>query len=219
MEKKAVLFDLDGTLVNSLPDIADCMNQALALHGLPAHPLAAYNHMVGNGAAMLARRAVGEAHAELAEAVLRDYSPRYAAHCYDASCLYDGIAEMLKALRAAGLRLAVLSNKDDPDVASVIGHYFEDAPFEILRGRLPGVPLKPNPAAALDIAREMGLEPGEFWYLGDTPVDMQTCRDAGMDFIAVSWGFRSEQELREAGAARIAATPEEALGMMLRGEG
>ena len=214
-EKKAVLFDLDGTLINSIPDISACMNRALALHGLPVHPAEAYQYMTGNGALVLTSRAVGPAHQDLAEAVFADYRALYAAHCNDTSHRYAGIAEMTASLRRAGLRLAVLSNKDDGDVKSVIRHYFDPNPFEILRGRRPGVPLKPDPAAALDIAREMGLQPAEFWYLGDTPTDVETALGAGMHLIAAGWGFRTEAELKQAGAERVAITPMEALSLML----
>ncbi len=110
----------------------------------------------------------------------------------------------------------VLSNKDDPDVASVLNHYFDEPPFTVMRGHLPGVPLKPDPAAALNIAKELGIAPADFWYLGDTPTDLATCRGAGMNFIAVAWGFRSREELSEAGAERIVDTPAQALEYMLK---
>ena len=213
-DKKAVLFDLDGTLINSLPDISACMNQALQMHGLPAHPVSAYCYFTGDGAVNLTRRAVGEKHPELVDAVYRDYRALYAVHCNDTSHVYAGVQELLSGLKQAGLRLAVLSNKDDADTVHVIGHYFPDAPFEIVRGRRPGVAIKPDPAAALQIAGEMGLAPDAFWYLGDTPTDLNTCRNAGMHFIAAGWGFRPESELRVAGAQRVAATPLEALGMI-----
>ena len=130
--------------------------------------------------------------------------------------LYPGIADMMQDLKAAGYQLVVLSNKDDPDVASVLNHYFDEPPFTVMRGHLPGVPLKPDPAAALNIAKELGIAPADFWYLGDTPTDLATCRGAGMNFIAVAWGFRSRQELSEAGAERIADTPAQALEYMLK---
>ena len=218
MKKKAVLFDLDGTLVNSLPDISKCMNTALQKHGLPAHPQQAYCYMTGNGARVLTERAVGAQHQDLVDAVLPAYGALYAKHCYDSSFVYPGIQKMLAGLKAAGYKLAVLSNKDDPDVASVIAHYFAPGTFDLLRGRRPGVPLKPDPTAALDVAREMGVAPDDFWYLGDTATDCKTCQGAGMHLIAVSWGFRPESELREAGAVRIVATPAEALAIMTQKE-
>lgn len=217
-DKKAVLFDLDGTLINSLPDISRSMNAALRLHGLPEHPERAYCYFVGDGAVNLTHRAASGADDATLEAVYHDYRRIYAAHCNDTSHVYPGIEQMLKNLRSAGFRMAVLSNKDQSDVESVIAHYFADPPFEILRGRRPGVGIKPDPAAALAIAADMGLTPGEFWYLGDTPTDIAACRNAGMHMIAVTWGFRPENELREAGAALLAHTPREAAAIILHKE-
>ncbi len=213
--KKAVLFDLDGTLINSLPDISACMNEALKMHGLPVHPIGAYCYFTGDGASNLTHRAIGPEHQDLFDAVYADYRALYAVHCNDTSYVYDGIPELLDALHRAGMRLVVLSNKDDSDVASVIAHYLPGAPFELLRGRLPGIPIKPDPAAALSIAKEMGLTPEDFWYLGDTPTDCKTCQNAGMHLIAAGWGFRPEKELREAGAERVALSPLDALHMMM----
>ena len=138
-----------------------------------------------------------------------------AGHCFDESRLYDGVPEMIDSLRRAGLRLAVFSNKDDGDVKKVISHYFDNIPFDIMRGRVDGYPLKPDPAGACQIARDMGLEPDEFWYLGDTPTDFQTCRNAGMHFIAVLWGFRTREELLSSGAGLFASTPLEAARIIL----
>lgn len=213
--KKAVLFDLDGTLINSLPDISACMNRALQMHGLPAHPESAYCYFTGDGAVNLTRRAVGADHPALVDAVFQDYRALYAVHCNDTSHVYEGINELLSGLQRAGLRLAVLSNKDDQDTVSVIRHYFAGNPFELVRGRRTGVPIKPDPAAALQIAETMGLTPDDFWYLGDTPTDLKTCVNAGMHFIAAGWGFRPESELRAAGAERLANTPLDALKMMI----
>lgn len=214
MKKTAILFDLDGTLLNSLPDIARCMNEVLKANSLPVYPQADYRYMTGNGALLLTQRAVGTRQ-DLFDKVLREYSANYAAHCYDTSYLYDGIPELIAALAQKGLRLVVLSNKDDGDVKNVIRHYFPDMPFEITRGRLPGVPLKPDPSAANNIAAEMGLTAADFWYMGDTPTDYACAKAAKMDFIALTWGFRSREELFEAGAERFADTPQEALNIML----
>ena len=119
MPKKAVLFDLDGTLLNSLPDISRCMNTVLEKHGLPVYPMLDYRYMTGNGALKLTQRALGEAHQELEQTVLAEYAALYAKHCYDESYLYPGIADMMQDLKAAGYRLVVLSNKDDPDIKAM----------------------------------------------------------------------------------------------------
>lgn len=213
--KRAVLFDLDGTLVHTLPDIAASMNRVLADHGLPVHPEDAYRYFTGDGAVNLTRRALGEAHAALADTVLAEYSRLYAVHCRDTSHVYAGIPELLNRLRGAGLHLAVLSNKDDGDVASVLRYYFPDAPFVLCRGRRPGIPIKPDPAPALALAAELGVAPADFWYLGDTPTDLACAQAAGMDFIGAGWGFRMPRELRDAGASRVAETPEDAGKIML----
>ncbi len=216
MQKKAVLFDLDGTLVNSIPDIARSVNYALAAHDLPTHDEKTCMYMVGSGARVLIERAVGDRQ-DMVDTVLQTYRAYYAAHCFDSSYVYPGIVDMLGALRSAGYKLIVLSNKDDGDVKTVMQRYFPDMHFDILRGKLPGVPVKPDPASALNIARELNLSPDAFWYVGDTPVDYLCCQNAGMHFIGVSYGFRTREEIAAAGAEVIVDTPQEALDIIIAG--
>ena len=161
---RAVLFDLDGTLINSLADIASAMNRALRLHGLEEYDEAAYRYLVGNGARILAQRAVGK-RPEMAETVLRDYQAWYGTHNLVQSAPYPGIVEMLSDLKAAGLRLMVLSNKPDADTQHVIRHFFPEDTFALVRGQREGVPIKPDPTAALDMAAQLGVAPSEMLYL------------------------------------------------------
>ncbi len=205
---RAILFDLDGTLVDTLTDISAAMNRSLRLHGLPEFPREEYRYLVGNGAKVLSRR-VTKACPALAESVRREYQRWYEAHDLEASRPYDGMPEALRRLRAAGLSLCVLSNKPDADTRRVVEHYFPDAGFALIRGQRPGVPVKPDPAAALAMAEEMGIAPGDFLYLGDTAVDMECAAAAGMKPAGALWGFRTEAELRAAGAAFLLRRPEE----------
>ncbi len=206
MRVRGILFDLDGTLTNTLQDIGEAMNRALRLHGLPEWPLDAYRNLVGNGAKVLAQRAVRERQ-DLAEAVLADYQAWYQDHALVHTRPYPGIPELLGELQRRGYPLCVLSNKPDADTRNVVAHFFPEIAFARVRGQVPGVPVKPNPAAALRMAAELGIAPGDFLYLGDTWVDVTCAREAGMHPIGVLWGFREAEELRKAGAERLLETP------------
>lgn len=203
---KAVIFDLDGTLTNTLADIAAAMNRALRLHGLPEWQQDAYRYLVGNGAKVLSERCVRDRQ-ELAPAVRQTYQAYYETHNLVQTKPYDGVPEMLAALAARGLRLAVLSNKPDADTKAVVRHFFPDVPFAAVRGQVEGVPVKPDPAGALAVAAELGVQPAECLYLGDTDVDMRTAAAAGMYPIGALWGFRTAEELQSSGARHIARTP------------
>ena len=210
---RGVLFDLDGTLVNKLDDIASAMNRALRLHGLKEYAVKEYCYLVGNGARVLTDRAVGS-RKDLAEAVLKDYQAYYETHNQIVSAPYSGIPELLRALRDQGMICMVLSNKPDADTRHVISHYFGDGLFALVNGQKAGVPLKPDPTAALAAAREAGLSPDEILYLGDTSVDVTCARRAGMHAVGVTWGFRERKELEEAGAEFIIDRPEETLQLI-----
>ncbi len=207
---KAVLFDLDGTLTNTLQDIANAMNRALRLNGLSEFETDAYRYLVGNGAKILAQRAVRDQQA-LAAKVQQDYQAYYETHNQVTTCPYDGIPEMLHHLATMGLKLCVLSNKPHADTQHVVAYYFPDVPFSVVRGQMEGVPIKPDPAGALAIAKDISIDPADFLYLGDTSVDMNCARNAGMHPVGVTWGFREEAELREAGAEYIIHSPMQAV--------
>lgn len=210
---KGVIFDLDGTLLQSLPDIASSMNRTLRRFGLPEHPLEAYNTMVGNGARKLTERAVGS-RLELTEQVYRAYRQEYAAHTCVDSYPYEGVVPMLEALGQKSIPICVFSNKDHPDVLSVVRHYFAGIRFAQVRGRQDGVALKPDPEGALLIAEALGISPRDMLYVGDTGTDMDCGRNAGMVTVGVTWGFRSRGELEEHRACHIIDKPGELLRLV-----
>lgn len=203
---RAVLFDLDGTLTNTLEDIADAMNRALRLHGLPEWPVDAYRYLVGDGAKKLAERAV-RARQELALSVQKEYQAYYQEHTRVKTKPYDGVPELLRTLQARGVPMAVFSNKPDADTKNVVAHFFPDIAFSVVRGQMEGVPVKPDPTGALAAAEALGVSPADVLYLGDTSTDMCCARHAGMRPIGVLWGFRAEDELRQNGAEYVISHP------------
>lgn len=207
-----VLFDLDGTLLDTLDDLAGAMNRALVAGGWAAHPVAAYRRFVGDGAGMLARRALPPGAPETAaQAVLAAFMADYQGHWHDQTRPYLGVVEMLSALAAQGVPTAVLSNKPDRYVAPIMRHFFPGHAFAVAAGQRPGVARKPDPAGALAVAQEMGVEPGRILYLGDSDVDVRTATAAGMEPCGALWGFRGREELLASGARRLAARPGEVL--------
>jgi phosphoglycolate phosphatase len=212
---RAVLFDLDGTLADTLADLASATNWALQQVGCPPCTVDSYRYKVGDGAREMCERALPADKQGLADDVLRLMGQQYDKHCFDLTRLYPGIADLISALTQRRLSLAVLSNKPDEFTKRVIAHYFQPSPFAIVRGQLPNVPLKPDPTAALQIAQELGIQPAHWLYLGDTNTDMHTARAAGMRPIGVLWGFRDRAELLGSGAQHIVAKPEEVLRLVV----
>jgi len=207
---RAAIFDLDGTLADTLADIAAAMNHALAALGLPTHDLTAYRRFVGEGVEQLAARALPADRQELRPALVERYIARYADVLLDASRPYDGIPELLDALAARGVALAVLSNKPDPATQRVVAGLFPAGRFATVVGRRPDLPRKPDPHAALAVATELGIAPADFVFVGDTAIDMRTAVAAGMLPIGAAWGFRPE-ELAANGARIVASRPAEVL--------
>ncbi|MCC7492276.1 MAG: HAD family hydrolase [Fimbriimonadaceae bacterium] len=218
MTVAAVLFDLDGTLLDTLQDLADSMNVALAGLGFAGHPVDAYRLFVGDGIHALARRvlpadAVSSARtAALIAAMEAEYGRRYAAR----SRPYPGIAALLEELLARGLPLAVFSNKPDPFTQRLVAELLAPWPFAVVRGARPDTPVKPDPAGALAVAAALGVAPGEVLYLGDSAPDMHCARRAGMRAIGAAWGFRPVAELHTAGAERVIHAPQELLDLLDR---
>lgn len=214
MRYRAAIFDLDGTLADTLRDIAESMNFALAEAGRPPRAIDEYRYLAGQGVDHLTRQALGNAAADEAvvERVKATYLARYGAHKYDHSGPFAGIAEMLDELQRRGVRLAVLSNKPDHATAAMISELFARWRFDVVRGARPGEPLKPHPAAATAVAAALGVRAKECVYVGDTRADMLTGSGAGMFTVGVLWGFRDEAELRESGADAVVQHPRELLG-------
>ena len=212
----AVIFDLDGTLVDSLDDLADAMNSVLESLGFPTHPRAPYRRFVGDGVVMLVRRAVPADIED--EGVIAEYvgmmREEYARRWLNKTRPYPGVLELLSALRHHGLKTAVLSNKPDPATRTIVSKLFADHPFDHVQGALPDTPLKPDPSSALEIATTLKLAPQRIVYVGDTNIDMRTGRGAGMFTVGVTWGFRDEDELRDSGAQRIIYHPLELIEVL-----
>lgn len=216
MSVHALVFDLDGTLADTLEDIAAAMNRALAAHGLPPHPADAYRRMVGEGAAVLAHRAVG-AREDLEAQVLEAYLRGYDQHIVDTTKPYPGVVALLDALAVRRVPLAVLSNKPDGATRAVVERLFGLARFVEVRGERQGSPRKPDPAVALELARALGFAPAKVAFVGDTAIDMRTASAAGMFPVGVRWGFRGERELRDAGARIVVEQPLEILALFWPG--
>lgn len=197
-----VIFDLDGTLIDSLEDIANALNGALAAHGLPTHGLDAYRRFVGEGVANLVRRSLPSDQGALFEAVMADYRVRYAEKMVACTRPYPGIPEVLVALQRRQLKLAVLSNKPDLATQRLVAHFFPRT-FDLVHGERLGLPRKPDPRTSIELAAQLGVRPGECAFVGDTRVDMETACAARMLPVGVTWGFRDEHELRTSGAQRI----------------
>jgi phosphoglycolate phosphatase len=207
------VFDLDGTLIDSIGDLADAMNAVLQDLGHPAHPRDDYRFLVGDGIEILVRRAlppeVIEATniASVVQQMRREYSTRWTATTRP----FPEIPELLVELHARKIRTTVLSNKPDSPTREIVGELFPNNPFAIVRGALDGIPLKPDPTAALEITTSLGVSPQQSVFVGDTAVDMATGVNAGMRSVGVSWGFRDADELVDAGADHIIRRPLELL--------
>ncbi|HHX20547.1 MAG TPA: HAD family hydrolase [Clostridiales bacterium] len=193
--KRFVVFDLDGTLLNTIPDIAGAMNRALKRHGLPQHPNDSYKLFTGNGAKVLTQRAVGE-RTDMWQAVYQDYAQDYAAHSRVDTAPYDGIPQALAELKRMGVHALVYSNKDDADTKDVIRHYFPGYEFLAVLGARAGIPLKPDPTALDALMALHGLKAHNGLYVGDTVMDMRCAHAVGLYAVAVTWGFQTRDMLR-----------------------
>lgn len=211
-----MIFDLDGTLVDSLQGIAASLNHALALSGLPVHAHAAVRGFIGNGVQILIRRASpADADEALLDRVERDFKAHYDLGWQAGTIIYPGITDLLESLQSRGHPLAVLSNKPHPFTVAMVSELFPSIRFAAVLGQRPGIPHKPSPAGALEISAALGLSPAECSIIGDSTMDIETARNAGMRAIAVTWGFHDRERLLAAGADQLANEPGELLDLNL----
>lgn len=212
MPYSACIFDLDGTLADTLHSIAHFGNGTLEAFGYPPIDPIEYKQLVGNGADLLMRRMLARVGAKLSEEELKrfraEYDRRYADDPMALVGAYPGLPYMLPRLRESGMKLGVLSNKPDDMTRAIVAGLYPGI-FHAVHGQREGIPTKPDPAAVLALAEELGAAPGGVLYIGDSGVDMDTAKNAGMDSCGVLWGFRSKEELLEHGAMYLAGDPAE----------
>lgn len=216
MRYKAVIFDLDGTLLDTLEDLAFAANRILADNNFPTHPVGAYRTFVGEGLRVLIERILPEGHRETAVVtkMMAAFEEVYAKCWHVRSAPYPGIASLLDYLTAKEIRLSILSNKPDQFTRLCVHRMLSGWYFDPVFGQRPGIPKKPDPTAALEIAHILDLSPASILYVGDSGVDMHTARAAMMDVAGVLWGFRDGDELRRAGARYLVARPEDLLPIL-----
>ena len=218
MQFKAVCFDLDGTLLDSLADLANCTNKILLKRGFPEHPEDAYRYFVGDGAKMLMTRVLPEEvrNESLIEECRQDFETAYR-ECWDEQTVpYENIPELLNALYRRKLKLTVLSNKPHEFTLLAVNNLLPSWDFEMILGQREGVPHKPDPAGMLEICEKLKIPSSSFMYLGDTATDMKTSVAAGCFSVGVLWGFRSEEELRDNGAKAIVKDPLDVLDLLVK---
>lgn len=216
---RAVIFDLDGTILNTLDDLADSANRVLAARGLPTHATERYKTFVGNGIPRLIERMVPPGTPpQTVAALLDEFMADYDRHKNDKTAPYPGIPELLRELRRRGVRLCVLSNKQNDMSAAVVRHHFGEGVFDRVLGQRRDFPPKPDPASCRFLMESLGTGTADTLYVGDSNVDMQTAHRAGLTACGVSWGFRSVEELTAEGAACIVRTPMEILTLVTAGD-
>jgi phosphoglycolate phosphatase len=213
MTFRAIIFDLDGTLLNTLQDLALSVNTVLRTHKFPEHPVESYRFFIGDGIEAMVRRAlpkdIGKNQAILINEMVEAVREEYHRHWSDHSLPYPGVLEMLASFKEQSIPMAVLSNKPHEFTVLMVNRLLPHRCFSAVEGARPEVPQKPDPAGALSIAKRLNLKPEEVVYLGDTNTDMWTAVAAGMYPIGALWGFRDSDELLEAGARLLVKEPRE----------
>lgn len=209
MDIKAVLFDLDGTLLDTIDDLADSMNIVLSHRGYPTHDVDKYKYFIGDGAYNLVLRALPEdkRDKQTVESCFSAFRMEYNNRIVEKTHPYPDVPKLLDSLQDMGIRLCILSNKPDEATRFVASRLLAHWKFDAVFGERPGVPRKPDPSAALEIADMLGIKPQDFLYLGDSGVDMKTANAAGMYPVGASWGFRTAEELEECSAKLVIESP------------
>lgn len=212
MKKQLCVFDLDGTLLDTIGDLCAAGNHALKTFDMPTYSLDQYRTMVGNGMARLVERMTGLPRSSKQYfSVFEEFMQYYQMHHADHTVAYDGIANALSELRQRKVRLAVLSNKSEEFVVLLIKRYFADIDFDLLQGQNIHFPVKPDPSSLNDMVARLSVPKESTIYIGDSDVDVQTAHNAGMQCIGAVWGFRGEDELKNAGADHLAYHPSDIL--------
>lgn len=214
--KKLVIFDLDGTLLNTIADLAHSTNYALEKNGFPTHQLGEYNYFVGNGINKLFERALpeGEKTEENIAKIRRDFLAHYDVHNADNSRPYEGILELLLALQEKGVQIAVASNKYQAATTKLVGYFFPNIHFTAVLGQREGVKTKPDPGIVAEIREKAQVDADDTLYIGDSNVDMQTAINSGVDGCGVTWGFRPASELESYHPKYIAQKASDILSML-----
>lgn len=214
--KELVIFDLDGTLLNTIADLGAAANYALKKWNYTEHSISSYNYMVGNGVRRLLEKAAPDADSERIEEMLKDFREHYDEHCTDRTKPYPGITGLLESLVAKGIKVAVASNKYQAAVDKIISHYFPQIPFVVVRGEQEGFPKKPDPSIVFAVLGDCPTPKNNVMMVGDSAVDMETARRACIESVGVTWGFRPVSELRAAYADTIVGEPDEILAIATR---
>lgn len=214
MKTELIIFDLDGTLLNTLDDLAESGNFILRTYGFPEHPVNAYRFFVGDGIRKLIERIIPENKREdsFIEEVKSEFMKHYEIHKYDKTAPYQGIIELLRTIQKRKIKIAVASNKTHEIMEKMMDFYFPGINFDAVFGQRKKISPKPDPAIVVDILHKTGITKENTLYVGDTSIDMLTAHNAGLKSIGVLWGFRSKEELLQAGADIIIEKPEELLG-------
>ena len=218
--KKLAIFDLDGTLLNTIKDLGESVNYALDRNGFHTHSVASYPYFVGNGVRRLIERSLPEdarKKASVVEAMLKDFKQYYNEHNTDRTVPYDGIRETLEQLSSNGVQLAVASNKYQEATVKIINHYFPDIPWVAVQGQQDGIPVKPDPSIVFMILAQTQFAKHETIYIGDSGIDMETARRACIDSVGVTWGFRPVKELKEYHANVIINKPQDIVPIVENG--